>query len=261
MKIYVDIIFLINLIYDFLILSSVNVVLKRFIKPKRIFFASFFGSVSAFSIFLPILNNIYITIILSIIMVIIAFGYKDFIYLKNNLIYFYMVSVIYAGFLYLINLKFNKHIDMLDAYNYKVLINFIGLMILSPIIYILHLYSYKNYSINHSNYYKLEFSLFNRFYSTNAFYDSGNLVKDPYKGRAIILVSRKILDGDIKNKSPIYVPCNLLNNSTLIRCFKPNLIVINNKVINNCLIGLWDSNFYDGVNALISGLIGDKIRW
>ena len=260
MKIYVDIIFLINLIYDFLILSAVNVVLKRYIKVKKIFIASFVGSISAFSIFIPFLNNIYVTIILSVLMILIAFGYKDLIYIKNNILYFYMISVIFGGFLYLLNLKFNHQINLSNQYNYKVLINFSGIILLSPIIYIMYLSSYKNYGVNHANYYNLKFSLFDKYYCLNAFYDSGNLVKDPYKGRPIILVNRKVLDGDIKNKSPIYVPCNLLNSSTLIRCFKPNLIVINDKVIKNCLIGIWESNFYDGINALISGLIGDKIR-
>ncbi len=194
-------------------------------------------------------------------MVLITFGYKDIIYLKNNLLYFYMISIIFGGFLYLINIKFNHYYAPNDIYKTKVLINFIGIIIISPIIYFLYLYTYKNNQINHNNYYDLKFSLTDKVYFLNAFYDTGNLIKDPYKGRPVILINRKVLDGDIKNKSPILVPCKMINNSLLIECFKPSLLVINNHIINNCLIGLWENNnFFDGVDAVISGYIGDKIK-
>lgn len=262
MKIYVDIIFLINLIYDYLILNSVNIVLRRRIKVKRILCGSFIGSISAFGIFYPLLNNIYLTLLLGIIMVLLTFGFKDIIYLKNNLLYFYLISVIFGGFLYLVNIKFNHHYNSSDAYNFQIMTNFIGIIILSPIIYFFYLYANKNNNVNHKNYYNLKFSLKNKIYDITAFYDTGNLIKDPYKGRPVILINEKLLYGDIKNKSPIYVPCNMINNHILLKCYKPNLLVVNNRVINNTLIGLWDkSNFYDGIDAIISGYIGDKILW
>ena len=261
MKIYVDIIFLINLIYDFLILNAVNVVLRRYVKVKRIFICSFMGSLTSFSLFIPFLNNIFITIFLSIIMVIVTFGVKDFVYVKNNLLYFYMVSVIFGGFLYLINVKINHFYNPEDIYKIKILINFLGIIFISPVIYFLYLYSYKTNQVKHQNYYNMSFSFNNYIYHVKAFYDTGNLIKDPYKGRAVILVKDDVLHGDIKNKSPIYVPCQMINNSFLIKCYKPDLVVINNHIINNTLIGLIrDKIFYDGVDAIISGYIGDKIR-
>ena len=261
MVIYVDIIFMINLIYDYLILNLVNIVLRRNIKVKRILFGSFIGSVSALSMFIPILNNIFVTILLSIIMLIITFKFKDFIYLKNNILYFYMISVIFGGFLYLINLKFNNFYNLLDYYNKKIIINFIGILVISPIVYFLYLYTYKNNQIKHNNYYDLKVSIEDKLYDIKAFYDTGNLVKDPYKGRPVILINKEVLYGDIKNKSPIYVPCHMVNNLVILECYKPNLLIINNHIINDCLIGLWNkNNFYDGINGIISGYIGDKIR-
>ena len=130
MKIYVDIIFLINLIYDYLILNAVNVVLRRNIKQKRLLITSFIGSISSFSIFFPFLNNIFISVLISIIMVLISFGIKDIIYVKNNLLYFYMISVIFGGFLYFINLKFNHYFLPNDIYKAKIIINFIGTLII-----------------------------------------------------------------------------------------------------------------------------------
>ncbi|MBR5662401.1 MAG: sigma-E processing peptidase SpoIIGA [Bacilli bacterium] len=261
MKIYVDILFFINLTYDFLILNAVNIVLRRNINVYRILFGSLIGSISTFSIFIPVLNNIVITILLSIVMLLITFKYKDIIYLKNNIIYFYMISVIFGGFLYLLNIKFNNFYNIEDIYNRKIIINFVGIIIISPIIYFLYIYTYKNNKVNHNNYYDLKYSIDNKITNINAFYDTGNLLKDPYKGRPIILINKKILTCDIKNKSPIYVPCNMINNNVLLKCYKPNLLIINNHIINNCLLGLWENNtFYDGIDAIISGYIGDKIK-
>ena len=192
-------------------------------------------------------------------MVIITFGFKDIIYLKNNILYFYMISVIYGGFVYMINLKFNHFYNPNYYYNRKVFINFLGIVFIAPIIYFLYMYSYKNNNAKHKNYYDLKVSLNDKIYSLKAFYDTGNLIKDPYKGRPVILIYKDVLEGDIKNKSPIYVPYNTINSKKLLMCFKPNLLVINNKVINNCLIGLFDDYLSDGIKAIISGYIGDKI--
>jgi stage II sporulation protein GA (sporulation sigma-E factor processing peptidase) len=261
MIVYVDLIFLINLVYDFLILNSVNLVLRRYIKVKRIFFGSLIGSISAFSIFIPLLNNIYVTIILSVIMLIITFGFKDIIYIKNNILYFYLISIIYGGFIYFINLKFNNYYTLQEYYNHKIIVNFIGIIIISPIVYFYYLYLYKNNLINHQNYYELKFSLNEKVKTIKAFYDTGNLVKDPYKGRPVILINEEILYGDIKNKSPIYVPCHMVNNLIMLKCYKPNLLIINNHILNNCLIASWNkSNFYDDINGIISGYMGDKIK-
>lgn len=261
MKIYVDILFLINLTYDFLILNSVNVVLRRGIKIKRILIGSFVGSISTFSIFIPLLNNVFVTLFISVIMILLTFHYKDFIYFKNNIIYFYMISIIFGGTIYLINLKFNTFYTPKDIYEQRILINFIGILIISPIIYFLYLYTYKNNQVNNQNYYKLKCSLNDKVHELTAFYDTGNLLKDPYKGRPIILVNKEILKCDIKNKSPIYVPCNMVNNHILIKCYKPSVLIINNHLINNCLIGLWDKClFKDGIEGIISGYIGDRIK-
>ena len=260
MIIYVDIIFIINFLYDYLILNSVNVILKRFKKQKYIACGSLVGSLLSFNIFFPKLNNIYIIIFICLLMVLITFGYKNITYFKNNILYFYMVSIIYGGFIYMINLKFNQLNNEAIYYERKIIINFIGLIALSPIVYFLQLYAYKNIKNKVNNYYSLKFSIINTFYEITGLYDTGNLIKDPYKKRSVILVNKKILTCDINNKSPIYVPCNLINGSMLIKCYKPDLLVINNKIINNCLIGITDYDYsFDGVDAIISGYIGDEI--
>lgn len=260
MKIYIDVVALLNLIYDFLILNTVNIVLKRNVKMKKMFYSSLVGLISLFTLIFPFLNNIFFILLLSIFMIILCFGYKDIIYFKNNIIYFYLVSFILGGSLYVFNLRFNNYYDPISNYEFKLLINILGIFLYLPFILFLYYYSYKNRKDLVNNYYKVKFSLTDHMYDIVGFYDTGNLIKDPYFNKPIILVDKKIVISDINNKSPIIVPCNMVNNNTMIYCYKPNLLIINNKVIDNCLIGLWNNNFYDGISAIISGYIGDRIK-
>lgn len=261
MKIYIDLIFLVDIMYNYLILNSVNIVLCRRIKIRRIFIVSIISSFSCLSFFFPILSNVYITFLTCILTVLLTFGFKDLKYFLNNIFYFYMISVIFGGFLYLINNHFTFLISSTNKYNNKIILNFIGLVILGPVIYFIYKFYYKNGIINHQNYYDVRFSISNDLIDVCGFYDTGNLIKDPYKHRPVILVDKKVIKSDIRNKSPIIVPCRLISDLIMINCYKPDVLIINNKLINNCLIGIYDNySFNDGVSAIISGYLGDKIR-
>ena len=110
MTIYLDLLFLLNFIYDLLLLLTVSVTLKRNTKFKRILLGSFFGAISTFIILIPL--NKYLLLILkiltSVIMLIITYSFKNIKYFFNNLLYLYMTSVILAGFLYFLKLEFNN---------------------------------------------------------------------------------------------------------------------------------------------------------
>ena len=110
MKIYLDLLFILNFIYDMLLLLTVSVTLKRNTPFKKIIFGSLWGAISTFIIFIPL--NKYILLILKIlaglIMLLITFSYHNFKYFFNNLLYLYMTSVILAGFLYYLKLEFNN---------------------------------------------------------------------------------------------------------------------------------------------------------
>ena len=115
MIIYIDLLMTINFLFDFLLLLTINIALKRYSKVYKLILASLFGEVTLFSLFIPI-NSILFTIlkiILGIIMVLIAFGYKNIKYTFYNIIYLYMVSIILGGFVYYLNVEFNKINDLI----------------------------------------------------------------------------------------------------------------------------------------------------
>ena len=102
MTIYVDLVFLINLLMDFYILSGVKFLLKLETKLIRIILGSLIGSLSLSFLFFHLSTIIlnFFKIIISLFMVLIAFGkYKFF----NRVFYLYVVSIFLGGSIYFIN--------------------------------------------------------------------------------------------------------------------------------------------------------------
>ena len=73
----------------------------------------------------------------------------------------------------------------------------------------------------------------NNIINTFGYIDSGNCLKDPYFNRNIILI-----DKNINIDKPVVVPINTINSTGIINCFKPDELIINNKIYSNYLIGL-----------------------
>lgn len=248
MKVYLDILFLINFFCDFLILYSVSILLKRNVKIRRIILSSLFGSISIIVLFIKINSFILflIKIVFASIMVIISFGYKDFKYFINNLVFFFLNSLLLGGFIYLINLKIkNNVINSLFG-------NIILLLIFSPLIvylYTKYLLKLKN---NYSLKYKIDIYIKGHIINLCGYYDTGSVLKDPYKNRPIIVVNNKYFK-DI-NLNYLLVPCETVNNKFLMKCFKPDNVYIKGLGnIENVLIGLTkDSINIEGVDCLIN---------
>ena len=57
MTIYLDLVFLLNLFFDFLLLLTVNNTLRRNASLKRIFLGSLIGSLTILLLFLPMPNT------------------------------------------------------------------------------------------------------------------------------------------------------------------------------------------------------------
>ena len=90
MKIYLDYVFFVNLLFDFILLLGVSIVLKRNVSKKRLFFGSIIGGLSGFLILLPISSFLFfvLKILFGLIMLIITFSYKSISYTLNNFPYY-----------------------------------------------------------------------------------------------------------------------------------------------------------------------------
>ena len=184
-------------------------------------------------------------------MVITAFHYQNIRYTIKNITYLYIVSIILGGALYLLNVQFFYHQEGLTFYHDGLGLNIFVIIILSPIIIYLYLKNIKELKNNYSNYYYLDIYLKDQSkISLIGFVDTGNNLKDPYTKSPIIIVS--------KNKIPpqenyLLVPFQVINHHELLKCIKPQKIIIDNQIITTkALIGISDNNInIDGVDCII----------
>ncbi len=254
MKIYVDLIFFMNFFYDYLLLLFLGLILKRNINHFKIGISSFIGALSFLTIFLNLNNYVlyFIKIITSIAMVIISFKYISFKYTINNLIYLYMLSVILAGMLYYLNIQSSyEHIGIF--YYFKgISPTYYLLIIISPIILLYEYYCHKKGLIKYNYYYHLDIFFNKHKISCMGYLDTGNNLIDPITGKPIIIVNQRYLKGIDNIRSPVLVPYNTLNSHSLMKCYKPSYIIINNHKIYNYLIGEANISFKDGIGALLN---------
>ena len=256
MKIYLDLILFLNFAFDFLLLLSVSIILRRNIKLRRILLGSVIGALSIFFLFMK-LNSFTLFIykfVISIFMVLITFNFKNIRYTLKNLFYLYITSVVLGGFLYFLNIEFSYKQVGLVFYHNGLSINFIVLIIASPII----LFAYVKQAIylknNYSNYYKVDIYLKDgTIRKVNAFLDTGNKLIDPYKKRPIILVSEKSLKINYNNYKVLLVPYDGINSHGLLKCIEPLKINIHGLGIkHNLLIGISNENIdIDGVSCIL----------
>ncbi len=250
--IYLDILFLINYIYDLLLLMTVKIALKRVTKIKYLLLASLIGASSVFLLLLNINNTIlfFLKITTSVIMTILSFGYKNIKYTTYNLIYLYMTSVILAGFLYYLNIEFSYKSEGLIFYFDTFSINYLLIILIGPLILYLYVYQTKKLKQKQNLSYVVKVvTKDNKNLLLDGYIDSGNKLKDPITNKYIIIVDKKIY----RNKNPIYVPFKGINKSGLLECFTLKYIEINNKKFNNYLLGVSEEKInLEGSNCILN---------
>lgn len=250
MKLYLDLIFLINIWFDFLLLMTVSILLKRNISIKRIILGSVFGGLTIFILFFKlnsVLLNLY-KFLISVFMILITFSYKDFKYMISNLAYFYLISIILGGGLYLLSDCLVSSNGLL-LYRNNFSINYLVLIIASPIIVIFYVKQSLRLKDNFANYHKVDIFYKKKLYHLNGYLDTGNNLIDPYKRRKVILVNLN-LKYDLNEV--IYTPYESLNNQGVVKCLKPDKLYVDKKEFKNYLIGLATDKFkIDGVDCIL----------
>ncbi len=236
MKIYLDLVIFLNFFFDFLILFGVRVVLKKNTTLKRLLLGALVGSLTIFSLFIPFttITLFFLKILLSVVIILTTFGKKGFF---QSILYFYLISIILGGGLYLFNISFSYENKGLMFYKSGVTINFILILIVSPIIIYLYVKENKNYKNTYSNIYEVKIYINSKLYKLKGMLDTGNKLCDPYKRRSVIILNKNI-SIDTKKLKSIYVPYKALNTEGVIKCYIPDEVIINNHVFTNSLIGI-----------------------
>ena len=239
MKMYIDLFFIFNVIMDYIIIMSTNILLKRRTSYIRMILSSLIGGISSLVLFTS-LNKIVIEIVSIVIMVLISFGYKGIRYLINNILYMYILSTLLGGIIYLFNIKVSN----------SMFLTYLIIIVISIEIMLLYIKENKKMRSIYNNYYKVDIYFKDREkLSLIGFVDTGHNLYDPYKKRPVIIVHNKY----IKEDKYILVPYHTINGNGLLKCIKPDIIFIDGiGYKGNVLIGFSDSfNFGDGVDVIL----------
>ena len=234
MKIYVDLVLSLNFFIDFLILYGVNKTLKENRKIINLLKGALFGSLTVLILFLK-LNKIEIIIykiVISILINLITFGFKN---IKKDIIYFYLISIIIGGSLYLIDINNKIEINGLIYTNNGRSLNKLVIIISIPLIILETLKELKSKKYINSNIYQVKIFIDKKTYSLKALLDTGNNLKDPIMKRPVLIINNTYNINN--NKKIVYVPYKALNTTGIIKCFRPDKIEIKKKKKKNILIG------------------------
>lgn len=247
MKIYIDVVLFINFSFDLLILLTTSIVLKRNAKFYKLMLGAFVGSLSILFLFIKITSFqlFLLKILISILMLLISFGYKNIKYFLKNMLFLYTVSIILGGFLYFLSITFSYKNTGLVFYFKGLSINYIFLLISSPIILYIYIKESKMFKRIHNNIYKVKLEVENKIYELNGFMDTGNNLVEPYFYKPIILINKKI-----KSNKNIIVPCSVVLGSGSLNCVKGKLIYKNRTY--DVYVGTCFKINIDGVDCLLN---------
>lgn len=186
------------------------------------------------------INRLLLELITIILMVIIAFKYKNIRYFLTNILYTYILSILLGGLIYLFNSKVTLNIYL----------NYLVIIILSIEVMTIYIKENKKIKNTYNNYYKVDIYFKDKEkISLIGFLDTGNNLYDPYKKRPIILVDKKYQ----KEDKFILVPYHTINGEGLLKCIKPEKVYIEKIGYKNNLLVAFSSSpsTINGVEVLL----------
>ncbi|MBQ9019506.1 MAG: sigma-E processing peptidase SpoIIGA [Bacilli bacterium] len=237
MNIYLEEVFILNFLLDFMILYGTKRILKRNNKLIRIIIGSILGSFTTFLLLISISNLLLLILklLISVFLIIISFGMKDII---RNTLYFYLISIILGGSFYLFDISNNSIILIGGSF-----------IVISIIIK-----EFLNYKEVFTNKYLVTIIYKKKKYNLEGFIDTGNRLRDSISKKDVILVNL-----DIKSNEILYVPYKALNTSGIIPCIRPDKVIINNKEFNDVLVGLSRDKFILDYNCILPNRLKEEL--
>lgn len=199
MTIYIDIVLIENLIMNYIILLATGIVAKTQIKHIRLIIASLLGAIYTVISYMKVLgiySNFILKLLLSIIIIYIAYNPQRMRKMWKMILIFYMVSFIFGGAAFaLIYFVKPQEIIMknglfLGTYPLKTVI--LGAIVAFSLIIgtfkiLKSKISKKNIICN------IEINLNNKKIKTNALIDTGNMLKEPFSNTPVVVIEKTLL--------------------------------------------------------------------
>ena len=211
MTIYLDVIFLENIVINYIILYVTGLISKIQIKQKRLMAGALIGafySIIYYVLNLKIYSSFIIKIILSIVIIYVAFNSNSFKDLLKKVLLFYLTSFVFGGsaiaIIYMVN---SQNITIQNGVlvgSYTIRTVLIGIVIA----YFTIIFAFRILKTKISKkdlICEIEIIFNNKKIKSKALIDTGNLLKEPITNLPVIVMERTLLDE--------VLPKEILNNS------------------------------------------------
>lgn len=199
MTIYIDIVLIENLIMNYIILFTTGIILKLKIRYLRNFIASLLGaiySIIAYAGILKIYSSFILKIVLSILIVYIAFNPQSYKKMWKDLLIFYLTSFAFGGatfaLIYIVKPQdiIMKNGLFLGTYPLKTVM--LGTAIAFAII--ISAFSIVKSKISKKDiFYEIKIKINNKTVTTRAMIDTGNMLKEPITNTPVVVVEHTLL--------------------------------------------------------------------
>ena len=199
MTIYIDVVFLENLVMNSIILVASGIILKKKMKWIRIILASSLGAIYTIIGYISVLeiySNLILKVILSILIIYIAFNPQTVKQLWKDLLIFYLTSFVFGGvafaLIYVVKPQdiLMKNGLFLGTYPLKTVLL---AAIVAFIIIIAAFAIVKTKFSKKDMFCDVEVELNNKIIKTRAMIDTGNLLKEPITNTPVIVVEHTLL--------------------------------------------------------------------
>ena len=197
MTIYLDVIFLENIVINYIMLYVTGIISKAQKKKKRLFLGALIGAVYSVIYYLfrlKIYSSFIIKIILSIVIIYVAFKSTNFKDLLKKILLFYLSSFVFGGaaiaIIYMVNSQ-NITIQngvLVGSYTLRTVL--IGIVVA----YFTIIFAFKIIKISKKDLIcDIEVTLNNKIIKTKALIDTGNLLKEPITNLPVIVMEHTLL--------------------------------------------------------------------
>lgn len=234
MEVYIDVLLIENFVVNYFLLLITVKTLRSKVKNIRIVSSSIIGSMYIFTLFfkeLKYLTILPIKLLVAVFMIfIILKGTSFFNIIKGSLI-FIMYSMALSGICLFLNTS-----GVVTNLNNISIINFTykRLLLSLIIIFILlnRIYAFIQDSIHVKQLiYKIDIIYNEKFFSVEAFLDTGNELREPITNLPVIIIEEDVVNGIIlSDKDKYYISYkDVSGNLGKLVAFKPNYIVLHDK--------------------------------
>ncbi len=271
MTIYLDIIFLENTLMNYIILYATGFVQKRKMKNFKLIISSVIGAIYAIVSYLnliPIYSNPIMKVLLSSIMIYVAFNNENIKQMIKNLLLFYLASFVIGGcalaLLYMIspqNILFENGV-LVGTYPMKVTLiaGVVGFLIIQ------FSFSQNKRQMKMKDLLcDLEIFVNDQKVKMKAYIDSGNTLKDPLTKKPVIIVEKSVMEkiididnligGDEKIKFRLIPFKSIGKQNGMLIGIRPEYVKIkyneNEVITKKVIIGIYDKKISKNYSALI----------